>query len=216
MVQSIFDDEETSGPARPAPAQPAPQIDDDDPFGFGDVALTPAAPSAEAVRPIERFVAPPTPEAMFGVPPVESRPELPPPDPIFGPPPAEPIFGAPATQLDGQQRLEVVHPERNVYDDDWYRSDLDGENIRRSGLAWSAGVIFFGSVAFMLFVGWGADLLFGSSPWGLVLGIVLGSVIGFIQFFRISSQIYQDQKDIPKVSPLMSAKPDDDQTDRWD
>jgi F0F1-type ATP synthase assembly protein I len=61
------------------------------------------------------------------------------------------------------------------------------ETIRKSGLAWSAGIIFFGSVVFMLIIGWFADLLLGSAPWGLVGGIVLGSIIGFIQFFRINA-----------------------------
>ena len=65
------------------------------------------------------------------------------------------------------------------------------ETARRSGLAWSAGIAFFGAVVFMMILGWGFDLLFGSSPWGLVGGIVFGSVIGFIQFFRISSQIFK-------------------------
>jgi F0F1-type ATP synthase assembly protein I len=43
----------------------------------------------------------------------------------------------------------------------------------------------------MLILGWGADLLLGSAPWGVVVGIVLGSVIGFVQLFRISSQIFK-------------------------
>ena len=66
-----------------------------------------------------------------------------------------------------------------------------GETARRSGLAWSAGIAFFASVVFMLILGWGADLLFGSSPWGIVAGIVLGSLIGFVQFFRLTSQIFK-------------------------
>ena len=65
------------------------------------------------------------------------------------------------------------------------------ETIRRSGLAWSAGIAFFAAVVFMLILGWGADLLLGTSPWGIVGGIVLGSVIGFVQFFRITSQIFK-------------------------
>ena len=65
------------------------------------------------------------------------------------------------------------------------------ENIRRSGLAWSAGVVFFSSVVFMLILGWGADLLLGIEPWGKVGGIVIGALIGFIQFFRITSQIFK-------------------------
>ena len=65
------------------------------------------------------------------------------------------------------------------------------ETLRRTGLAWSAGVAFGGAVIFMLILGWGADVLLGSSPWGIVGGIILGSVIGFIQFFRITSQIFK-------------------------
>src|SRR4051794_30462666 len=58
------------------------------------------------------------------------------------------------------------------------------ETTRKSGLAWSAGIVLFSSIAFMLVIGWFADLLLGSSPWGIVGGIILGSIIGFLQFFR--------------------------------
>jgi F0F1-type ATP synthase assembly protein I len=72
-----------------------------------------------------------------------------------------------------------------------YEPQSKADAIRGAGLAWSAGIIFFGSIVFMLILGWGADLLLGSAPWGIVGGIVLGSLIGFIQFFRISSQIFK-------------------------
>ena len=72
-----------------------------------------------------------------------------------------------------------------------YKPETVAETARRSGLAMSAGIVFFGSVVFMLVIGWGADLLFGSSPWGMVSGIIIGSLIGFIQFFRLSSQIFK-------------------------
>ena len=65
------------------------------------------------------------------------------------------------------------------------------ETVRQSGLAWSAGIAFFAAVVFMLVLGWGADLLLGTSPWGIVGGIILGSIIGFIQFFRLTSQIFK-------------------------
>lgn len=78
-----------------------------------------------------------------------------------------------------------------------------GETVRRSGLAWSAGIVFFSSIAFMLFLGWIADWLLGSSPWGIVGGIVIGSIIGFIQFFRITSQIFNGGKDKNAIRPLL-------------
>ncbi len=68
-------------------------------------------------------------------------------------------------------------------------------NLRRTGLAWSAATVLGGSVVFMLILGWFFDLVFGSKPWGVVGGIVLGAVIGFIQFFRITSQIFKKDDD---------------------
>ena len=65
------------------------------------------------------------------------------------------------------------------------------ETMRQSGLAYSAGIAFFAAVVFMLILGWGADVLLGSSPWGIVGGILIGSIIGFVQFFRITSQIFK-------------------------
>ncbi|MEO8574953.1 MAG: AtpZ/AtpI family protein [Pyrinomonadaceae bacterium] len=65
------------------------------------------------------------------------------------------------------------------------------ETVRQSGLAYSAGIALFAAVVFMMILGWGADVLMGTSPWGIVSGIVLGSVIGFIQFFRLTTQIFK-------------------------
>jgi len=90
-----------------------------------------------------------------------------------------------------------------------YTPDTPAESARRSGLAYSAGIIFVASVAFCMFLGWGADLLFGSSPWGLVGGIVLGSVIGFLQFFRITSRIFNAADSKNKIKPLFNRNDDD-------
>ena len=95
-----------------------------------------------------------------------------------------------------------------------YSPPSDGETVRRTGLAWSAGISFFGAIVFMLFLGWIADLLLGSSPWGLVGGIVLGSIIGFLQFFRITSQIFQKDSSAPAEHPLMS--PSSEKAERRD
>ena len=89
----------------------------------------------------------------------------------------------------------------------FHESESMEETTRRSGLAYSAGIVFFGSVAFMLLLGWGADLILGSSPWGIVGGIVLGSIIGFVQFFRITSRIFGQKNDAPSTHPL---SPDND------
>lgn len=90
-----------------------------------------------------------------------------------------------------------------------YNPETPDEAVRQRGLAFSVGVVFFSSVAFMLFLGWLADLLFGSSPWGIVIGIILGAIIGFLQFFRITSQIFRNDSDIPKENPLLSPRDDD-------
>lgn len=66
------------------------------------------------------------------------------------------------------------------------------ESSRMSGLAFTAGIAFVSSVAFMLVLGWLVDTFIGTAPWGIVGGIVLGSIIGFVQFFRLNSQILKN------------------------
>ena len=91
-----------------------------------------------------------------------------------------------------------------------YVPETEDETVQQGGLAWSAGIVFFSSVAFMLFLGWIADLLMGSSPWGLVGGIVLGSIIGFVQFFRITSQIFGSKESKSAMRPLLPRDDDDE------
>jgi F0F1-type ATP synthase assembly protein I len=76
-----------------------------------------------------------------------------------------------------------------------FKPESLAETARKSGLAYAAGISLFGSIVFLMGLGWFVDLLLGISPWGIVGGIILGSVIGFIQFFRITSQILKDDKD---------------------
>jgi F0F1-type ATP synthase assembly protein I len=119
---------------------------------------------------------------------------------------AEPLPGSEAAF---KTDLQTEPEEPFILTTSGYSPDSADERARKIGLAWSAGIVFFGSVAFTLFLGWGADLLLGSSPWGLVGGIVLGSVIGFVQFFRISSQIFNNSG--PKSGPrsLFDERDDD-------
>lgn len=64
-----------------------------------------------------------------------------------------------------------------------------GETTRKSGLAYAAALSLFASVIILLGVGYVADRFFNSSPWGLVAGIVFGSIVGLYQFVRITNQI---------------------------
>lgn len=73
-----------------------------------------------------------------------------------------------------------------------YTPETTAETIRKSGLAYSAAVALIGSVVFLLLIGWVLDSFLGTSPWCLVGGIVLGSAIGFYQFFKLTSQILKN------------------------
>lgn len=90
-----------------------------------------------------------------------------------------------------------------------YIPESTDETARRSGLAYSAGIVFFVSVAFLMLLGWIADLLLGTSPFGLVAGIVIGSMIGFIQFFYISKQIYEPSNKKSDIKPFLSGHDDE-------
>ncbi len=70
-----------------------------------------------------------------------------------------------------------------------FKPETPAETVRKSGLAYSAGLVLVGSVVFLMFIGWILDSFLGTSPWCLVGGIVLGAAIGFYQFFKITSQI---------------------------
>lgn len=67
--------------------------------------------------------------------------------------------------------------------------ETEGEIVRKSGLAYAAALTLFASVVVLLGVGYLVDLWLQSSPWGLVVGVILGSVIGLYQFVKITNQI---------------------------
>lgn len=119
------------------------------------------------------------------------------------------LFDEDETRDDGSTREGEVPAEEPLFSAMPFEPPSLDESVRRSGLAWSAGIVFFGSTAFMLGLGWLADLILGSKPWGLVGGIVLGAIIGFIQFFRITSQIYKPDATNREMHPLFS-EPNDD------
>jgi F0F1-type ATP synthase assembly protein I len=75
-----------------------------------------------------------------------------------------------------------------------FTPETPSETIRKSGLAYSAALALVGSVVFLLIIGWILDSFLGTSPWCLVGGIVIGSVLGFYQFFKITSQILKNDR----------------------
>jgi ATP synthase protein I len=63
------------------------------------------------------------------------------------------------------------------------------EANRKSGMAYAAALTLFASVASFCGLGWLADRYFGTAPWLLAAGLVLGSVAGFYQFIRLTSKL---------------------------
>jgi len=101
--------------------------------------------------------------------------------------------GAANAESPAETKIEESQPENS--NEMLFQTVAEPESIaetaRKSGLAYAAAITLFGSVVFLLILGWFADLLFGTQPWGIVGGIVLGAVVGFFQFFRITSQIFK-------------------------
>ncbi len=75
----------------------------------------------------------------------------------------------------------------------FYQSDphpeSDAESNRKSGLAYSGGLALGGSIVIFSLLGLAIDSAFQINPWGIVIGVIFGSILGFYQFIRISSKI---------------------------
>ena len=63
------------------------------------------------------------------------------------------------------------------------------DTTRKSSIAYAAAFSLFASVATLCGLGWALDRWFGTSPWLLVIGLVLGAVVGFYQFVRLTSKL---------------------------
>ncbi|HYY58457.1 MAG TPA: AtpZ/AtpI family protein [Pyrinomonadaceae bacterium] len=67
--------------------------------------------------------------------------------------------------------------------------DEEQTDNQRSGIAYAAAITLFLTVATLLGLGLLLDRWLGTTPWLLVAGIVLGSVVGLYQFVRMTSRI---------------------------
>jgi ATP synthase protein I len=68
--------------------------------------------------------------------------------------------------------------------------DTDQDENRKTGFAYAAGITLFASVAVFCAIGYFLDKWFGTAPWLLIVGIVIGSAAGLFEFVRLSSKTY--------------------------
>jgi ATP synthase protein I len=60
--------------------------------------------------------------------------------------------------------------------------------IRKSGLAYAAVFSIIASIVSFLILGWLLDKWLNTTPWLVVTGIILGSIVGFYEFIRLMSR----------------------------
>jgi len=71
----------------------------------------------------------------------------------------------------------------------------EGKIMRQLAPYLSLGTQLAASVLLLGGAGWFADEYFGTTPWMLVGGLSLGSVVGLIQFLRSVSKLSERDKD---------------------
>lgn len=62
--------------------------------------------------------------------------------------------------------------------------DAFQENLRKAGPAASAGYALIGAILLLGGAGYGLDSWLGSSPWGLLGGLLLGIIVGFYELAK--------------------------------
>jgi ATP synthase protein I len=68
--------------------------------------------------------------------------------------------------------------------------ERDDEQItRKSGIVYGAVFTLAVSIIAFLLIGWLLDRWLKTSPWLLVAGVVVGTVVGFYQFVRMMSRL---------------------------
>jgi F0F1-type ATP synthase assembly protein I len=59
------------------------------------------------------------------------------------------------------------------------------ENLRRSGPAMVAGYTLIGAIGLLGGLGYALDAWRGTGPWGLLIGLLLGIVVGFYELAKL-------------------------------
>jgi F0F1-type ATP synthase assembly protein I len=99
-------------------------------------------------------------------------------------------FDSPKMETGSTENSNFEDSQPKIFQTD-YKPESTAETVHNSGLAYSAAIVLFASIVFMMMLGWFVGQLIGNSTGGIVGGIILGAVIGFVQFFRITSSIFK-------------------------
>ena len=81
-----------------------------------------------------------------------------------------------------------------------------GSNSSLLGMAWRLSTELLASVLVGFLLGYGVDVLFGTGPWGLLVGLGLGIASGFMSVFRTAAAMDERTAHIPIGDDL----PDDE------
>jgi ATP synthase protein I len=68
------------------------------------------------------------------------------------------------------------------------KNDDDDKDARSGAMMLSAGFSMFSCVLAGFLIGWALDKWLKTSPWMVVVGIVLGSALGFYELVRLTSR----------------------------
>ena len=79
----------------------------------------------------------------------------------------------------------MINKKKRVMPDDKHDTNI------KSGIAYGAAISLFAAVVGGLIVGWLLDRWLGTSPWLLVVGLILGAAGGFYEFIRTTSRLNQ-------------------------
>ena len=80
---------------------------------------------------------------------------------------------------------EFEHDKKEGFYQPDENPESQAESTRKSGLAYGAVITLVGSILVFLGIGWALDKYFQTSPMLLVIGVILGAIIGFYQFYRL-------------------------------
>ena len=110
-----------------------------------------------------------------------------------------------STDLEKLEAKLAAARARHAPDDD--TTDKSGGTLL--GMAWRLSTELLASVLVGFMLGYGADVLFGTEPWGILVGLGLGIAAGFMGVFRTASAMDAENADVP-LGDAMPLDPDED------